>query len=341
MHLQSITYMRAIAILIIVSGHTLWIASPNLSIVDKLVSNLLSSGTILFVFISGFMFHHVYYKEFSYKKFIIKKIRILLIPYIFMSIPFIIYFTMKGSGFYYNIDPELSITISIRYLLTGKAVYAYWYIPFAIILFSLSPLHIKFISLKLKYQLLLTFTLCIISIVIHRPIENLNVIHSLLYFSPVYIIGILVSVHYIKIVRYKYLFPVYLSISVLFLFLISLNDQIGTYHKNLFSLNGLDFQFIHKLFFCLFLITSLNYIENIKINTMNKIASASFAIFFIHPYVILLLLMIKSKLDITLNNNWLVSITIILLTVSLSYLIAKIIKFIFRNSNNTRLIIGH
>jgi peptidoglycan/LPS O-acetylase OafA/YrhL len=59
MFLNSFNYFRAIAILLIVAGHSYEIAGINiynLNFFEKLAVNLISGGTTLFVFISGFLF---------------------------------------------------------------------------------------------------------------------------------------------------------------------------------------------------------------------------------------------------------------------------------------------
>jgi hypothetical protein len=54
----------------IVLGHSIFLAQP---VFPALLENLLRGGTGLFVFISGFFFHRVFYTRFDYVQFVAKK----------------------------------------------------------------------------------------------------------------------------------------------------------------------------------------------------------------------------------------------------------------------------
>jgi len=69
-HLQSLVYFRGIAIVLIVAGHCYSISGWHIGTTgDRFLANLISGSTTLFVFISGFLFHHVFYPKFQYGKF--------------------------------------------------------------------------------------------------------------------------------------------------------------------------------------------------------------------------------------------------------------------------------
>ncbi|AGS39765.1 acyltransferase family protein [Cycloclasticus zancles] len=74
MRLNYFDYFRAIAIIIIVAGHSfsLWVID---TLPEKVLANIITGGTSLFVFISGFFFHHIFYKNFKYQIFILKRFR--------------------------------------------------------------------------------------------------------------------------------------------------------------------------------------------------------------------------------------------------------------------------
>jgi len=86
MYINSINYFRGIAIIIIVAGHCLTLSNFSYnSFFGITILNLTQGGTSLFVFISGFLFHHIFYQYFDFKKFMLKKIKYVLSPYIFLS----------------------------------------------------------------------------------------------------------------------------------------------------------------------------------------------------------------------------------------------------------------
>ena len=88
MFINSINHFRAIAILIIVSGHTYHISDLKFdSFFENVIGNLITGGTINFVFISGFLFYSIFYNRFKYSQFIKSKIKRILLPYFFFINP--------------------------------------------------------------------------------------------------------------------------------------------------------------------------------------------------------------------------------------------------------------
>lgn len=79
------------------------------------------------------------------------------------------------------------------YVITGRTLTAYWYIPMGMMLFALSP----WVMHLLKTQRLMHFALplFVVAMLIHRPESNLNAIQSLFYFLPVYLFGVWSSEH--------------------------------------------------------------------------------------------------------------------------------------------------
>lgn len=154
------------------------------SFYGKVFANLMTGGTTFFVFISGFFFHHVFYQKFQYKQFILKKVSNVLLPYTLLTIAGIVCFV-----FYLGHPPHADtfitnqlnnwhqyIRLGILYWGTGSILDAYWYMPFIMIIFALSPLFIKQIQLPTKVQVgLFLFLLCISSLV-YRPSQNLSYI---------------------------------------------------------------------------------------------------------------------------------------------------------------------
>lgn len=85
--LEAITYMRAIAILLIVAGHSYALAGVQLgSDFDNILSDLIKGATALFVFISGFLFDHVFGDRYSYRRFVLDRAKRLLVPYCVLTI---------------------------------------------------------------------------------------------------------------------------------------------------------------------------------------------------------------------------------------------------------------
>lgn len=132
---KSLDYMtnyRGFAILMIVMVHCLTCFYNRSNVEYPYLYSFLGHSTDLFLFISGFLFEYLLYKKYTYKSFILKKIRRLIIPYIFWALPIsIALFIIKGEDIKY-----LLYTIFTG---LGHGNDAHWYIPFIFTLFALSP----------------------------------------------------------------------------------------------------------------------------------------------------------------------------------------------------------
>tara|TARA_R110000744_G_scaffold375905_1_gene489748 strand:+ start:3786 stop:4874 length:1089 start_codon:yes stop_codon:yes gene_type:complete len=362
MYLKSINNFRGIAIILIVAVHLYIFGFSSEDKISSLIRNTISSGTLLFVFVSGYMFHYIYYKKYNFKSFIIKKIKYVVFPYLFISSIAIIYFIVTSYGYFKPIS-ELNIeefervytqkiflpsdnkfiTI-LKYYLTGQISVVYWYIPFAILLFLCSPFHLYFVRKNTKIQIIIILISFIISAFVHRSVFNLNPLHSLIYYTPIYLLGIFVSInskHILKYLNNKLL--ILILGTIIFSCLQVINGSEGAYTKDIFEYNGIDLQIIQKTFMILFLYIFLErYVINSKI--IDKISETSFAIYFLHPWIIYSLKKIYNFIGINYGsseNNILLYLFTLSLVIIISVGSALSIKFLFSKSKYTRYFIGY
>lgn len=333
MQLQSFVHFRAIAILFIVAGHSFGMINIQPSnLINGTLFNPISGGTSLFVFISGFLFHHVFIKNFNYTKFLKKKTKKILIPYLILgAIP--VYFYASGTkdafGGVFLPDGDgvfnQYIIPTIKYYLSGRFITAYWYIPFIMCIFLTSPLHVLYSKKKTSTQLAIICILSIISILIHRPIANINLIQSLVYFTPVYLIGISTSINR-KIIyeKLKNKEPTLLLIVIFLAFTQATLGHYDSYHKQPLDYSGLDLMFIQKLVLCFFFMIWLHRFENINNRISTVLASTSFAIYFVHPFVLWILN--KSYKQPLATESWLTYIIFVPSLIIFCIITAKTIK---------------
>jgi len=333
MQINSFNHFRAIAILFIIAGHSF---IPVGMVFDNLfevsLNNLIVGGTSLFVFISGFLFHHIFYPKYMYKKFLGNKYYNVFVPYIILGFaPVLLSVLMKKESFNGYYLPNGSGMINeylvptFKYYMSGGFLNAYWYIPFIMITFIISPLHMKYIKIRLSFQLLIIVLLSIISIFLHRPVYNINVAQSVLYFTPVYLIGITASIYKEKI--YEYLNGKELYLLVIAISLAVLQSYLGitsNYHKLAFEYDGIDIMYFQKISLCFFFMIWLNRFEKYNNRAIHILASTSFTAFFIHPFILKFL--DKIELEFIKVDSWIV-FTAFVGTLSLTcILIAKLIK---------------
>ena len=341
--LNSINYFRGIAIILIVLGHCYGLAGWDISTnTEKLFYSLTLNGSVYFVFISGFLYNHIFYPRFEYKKFIQKKMQFVLLPYLLCSLVPVLLTVFIGDGGNFLPDslrgnPFLA---TIWYLITGRINFAYWYIPMIMIVFAISPL-INWIIRSNKI-LLAIFFLLPISLIVHRPIEGINPIHSAIYFLPVYLIGIWSSINNKKIYAYlkdnKKKVAIILLAIALGLIQVFVLHVSGNFHKEFWSITVPDVNLIQKILLCFLFMSILDIYENTDISSMKKTAETSFAIYFIHPFLNITFYQVAHKLNLNYQGNVFTLILATFLVVVISMAIAYSIKAIFKK--NSRYIIG-
>ncbi|MEP2280850.1 acyltransferase [Maribacter sp.] len=344
MYLNSITILRAIAIVLIVASHCdIFSDIKQTNFIHRLLINITAGGTIVFVFISGFLYHHIFYLKSKTHLFFKKRVKRLIIPYFILSIIPIIYKLNNQPNYWTTFIPSEKTGIFYEYLyptllflLSGEHLVAYWYIPFAILLFLCYPLHSVFIKANHKSQIIIMVVTFIISLLVQRPkMISLIFIQSLVYFTPAYLFGIYCSINKVKIYFFfknkEYLF---LTPFLLILIIQTYFEIVGNNSKSFFSYEGIDTILPQKIFLCLFLMIWLHRFEENKNKFVMLLANTSFAIYFLHGYVLRLLYIIKEQLGINEFSKPILSFLISLfLLISISILVAIIFKKIFKNKS--------
>jgi probable poly-beta-1,6-N-acetyl-D-glucosamine export protein len=341
--LSSINYFRGIAIVLIVLGHCYDLSHWDISsVAEKIFYSTTLNGSVYFVFISGFLYYHVFYHKFNFKKFMVKKTKYIVIPYVFFStLPILYEIFANGGGEYLPIELKNNHLLAAAwYLITGRVTYAYWYIPMAILLFAISPIINKII--KSQNVLIVSLFLLPISLIVHRSLDNLNPIHSLVYFLPVYLIGIWSSINHQKIVNYLKSKMRKLILLVMVFDLgavqILLFQEPGNFHKQFWSITVPDINLLQKILLCFLIMSMLNRYENTDFTVIKKTAETSFAIYFIHPLLINAVISVLYRLNIDYEGSFLLLIFATCMVTAVSMAIALGFKTVFKE--NSRYLIG-
>ncbi|WP_331343957.1 acyltransferase [Cellvibrio sp. UBA7661] len=278
--LAEFDYLRGMAIAMIVLGHSIFLAQP---LFPALLENLLRGGTGLFVFISGFFFHRVFYPRFHYTNFLRKKAQSLLIPFAVISL-FALAIRMLG-WWQDGLGIQQNLINAWYTLRNGYVLYPHWYIPFIFLTFLCSPLHALYIRTSLSTQLLVLLIFSLIGLFMHRPQSNSNFLQSLVYYTPYYLLGILFSQYEHKLRRLHWLLLIAGLLIVAFTAIAQtyIWQHIGNYHKAAFSYGGIDFQFIQIFAGCIAMLALCRHIRPWLQQHLCWLAELSFPIFFIHP----------------------------------------------------------
>lgn len=346
MFVNSLNMFRGLVILLVVAGHTFEISNIQFDTFgERLAGNFVNGATTTFVFLSGFLFHHVFYKKFDYAKFIKSKALNVLIPYAILSTIAIIITIISGRHFSEYFAPDENglvegwLTPYVKYFVTGRVLTAYWYVPFIFCTFLISPLHILFIRLPNGVQLVLIVVFYGISALMHRPVSNINLIQNVAYAIGPYFLGIWCSINK-QAIYAKFEGKEWLPFSAFAAILLTQTvlGYSGNFHKPAFEWGGLDLMLLQKAALSLFLMTFLHKFEDRNWWVIDTLAAVSFAIFFIHPWFLRVIDAYEKKVGYN-DENWplyvLATITITFLCAAIALLAKKVL------GKNSRLLIGY
>ena len=294
MYLSHINSLRALAILGIVAGHSAgffsWQENP---FTHNALKDLAANGSVIFVFISGYLFHHLS-TRFQYAQYLLKKTKYVLVPYLLVSIPAIVYGVFwNDAGAVISDLAGTSRTYQIFWFyLHGETQinYPLWFIPVILSYYVAAPVFRMFIRYPTLYWLIPV--LLPISLVAHRPnFPNPDLLHSLLYFLSAYVLGMFSSQFRDKVdlLLEKYLEVLFLIFISHFLTHLFLAGHHGNYHvKHIFSLEKgyIDWLFLQKIALTFLLLGLVKRYDSLLAKATRYIGEASFSIYFLHAYLL-------------------------------------------------------
>ena len=278
--LTNIHIFRAFAIFNVMMVH-LWASgmhSPpfgiQLGMANLCRAIFFGNSTIYFIFISGFLFEYLS-KNFQINKYYEKKIKYVVAPYIVISLVMTITPMIKESLFDGQIFSFIAfLTKYCSNIIYGRASFQFWYIPFIIIVFLISPLLLKVPS---KYDKIIIVLSALLPLIGTRTATKIT-LYQFVYFVPLYILGFYTSKYYLYVDRIKNYKSIFLIISIIVTIIL-----FSIYQHNItagsFSLNESVF-YIQKISLTIYLIFKLKEVD--LNNSFNLIANYSFALFFLH-----------------------------------------------------------
>ncbi|MDF0535036.1 acyltransferase [Shewanella sp. A32] len=276
------TYMRGMAILLIVAGHSVYNSGEGF---PAMLENLVRGGTALFVFISGYFFHRVFYPRFEYRGFMSNKIRNVALPFLWVSLAGLLlliaeWYWLKGHS------PQAILLDCWYTVRNGYVLFPHWYVPFIMAVFAISPVFIAYIRLARSWRTGLLLLLMVTAMLLHRPIGNVNVLQSLVYFTPFYLLGILYSQEEVVVKRLSVPLNVLAWLGLILSLWVQTNidGHVGNYHKDAWVYGGIDWQFVQKFCLCILVLKGCELLTRIgEFPWLERVADMSFAIFFLHP----------------------------------------------------------
>ncbi len=295
--LPYIHYFRGAAILFIVGLHACISLKWGDGILQrKFVLVLFNNGTVLFVFISGYLFYHLSKNRFDYLDYLKKKFFYVILPYLIVSIPALIdkFFIDKvGSHWWMDQGYGQKSVISklVFLLLSGRHMGVLWFIPMITVFYIFAPLILRFAKSQIFNYLapiIIFFGLYTFRFGYYADIGL-----SLEYFFPIYIFGIWIN-------KFKEQFFVQARIIVIVLGLFYLGICVGEFLETIpfddliktrdgyVVYNGyrLNYNKLKMQILCLALLMLFYLLNNKQFTLLKLLGDYSFGIFFVHLYVI-------------------------------------------------------
>ena len=345
--LNQIHYLRGLAIIFIVGFHTFssWKWESG-ELVERFWLSSLYHGTIIFVFISGFLFHHIFIKDFNYKNYLLKKVKFVLLPYLILSIPAIIdelLFSEMApwkNEFYLSLPDVFKVLFLV---LTGKHFGPYWFIPVIFMFFLLAPALVYFDRKGFFYKYIFPL-LFVISLFTFQYGHESNPLYSFLYFLPVYILGMFSCKYYNQLMSFRrFLLPVFVVIILIISFLeisgiVTIGKPTGFYQSFFHSERVINLTKLKFVLLSLVLLFIFDYYKKQNVRFLNLLAIYSFSLYFIHLYIIRIVEFIFMKLDINIYYNFWSFPLYVVFILAVNSIAIYIAKLLLRN--RSRMIIG-
>jgi peptidoglycan/LPS O-acetylase OafA/YrhL len=345
--LNYIHQFRGFAILLIVGVHTLISLPWKGSVYTKnLIFSITNNGTILFVFIAGFLFYYLSHNKFSYQDYLKKKIKYVILPYLIISIPALAdklfvdngdHWWMKG-GFMDRSIPE-----KLLYMLaTGKHSGVLWFIPMIAVFYLFSILFIKWSKTK-SFNYLVPLLL-VLGLWTNQFGYYSNIALSFLHFLPVYLFGMwfaklrepIFQKGRLLLFASLLIYAVFSLLEVLDVISISKLIDLRDHAILILKFNPGK---LKAIVFCVFLMIFFQKYEKKESRILKLTGDYSFGIFFLHLYCINFFQLLFNKHLIPINGlNIFTYLVYFIIVTALCLLAVHIIKLIFKSKS--RLIIG-
>ena len=295
--LDFVTHARGIAIAIIVLGHCFalsWGTYQGEPSELDLLFNMITGGTALFVFISGLIFHHVFYRRFDYGPFMANKAQRVFLPYVIITtflfasmalhdeLPF---GDLPSAGHYINY---------VVLVATGQAGLSLWYIPFIALIFVLSPVFVRFIEARPRTQLGWLAASFLVGLLVNRSPQGTDPVQCVLYFGFYYLLGIYASIHLSAFAQFASRRSVLICCAAAWMALSQIQIEqghLGNYTGGYFEKTGFNYMYPQKVALIVLLFGLLIRFRDAlgasaAGHALERLAAASFPIFFLHNVVI-------------------------------------------------------
>jgi hypothetical protein len=337
--LQYIHNLRGLAILFVVGVHaggfdSDWATHPGMrQVLHSFFDPSEGNGTVLFLFIGGFLFQHLTKNQFDYKKFLEQKFLNVILPYIIISIPLII---LRMNTNYESLSlPEGFQDKPLWYqffhhLITGSHMPPFWFIS-AIVLFYFSAPLLHAMDNRNFYRYGFPFVI-LIALFTYRPEHNANPLLAYVHFIPVYIAGMWASYNKERILTlgWKLLAPLCLLFGILTF--LDLNGNLVAVREMHFEtvlserLLMFNFYMLKALTLTFMLLIIFHKLRERSMPLLEVLGHFSFGVFFVHYILIGLARKLIEVAGFTLDFSLITYLIFFVFALMLSIVTVRLVK---------------
>ena len=327
---------RAIAILFIVAIHCYSVLKPATEPI------ILQRGTLLFMFISGFLFQYLS-RNFDKSIYWRKKFTNIFVPYFVVSLPIILIRVLANDNvqqmhiLFSNFSNESVLTKTVDYYLTGMHLVPFWFIPMICFYYLLGPVFIKLDRDGRVYYLLPVFIG--LSLAVTRSFDLYKIHLAFVHYLSIYLLGMFASRHHRKLLQLTdRVWP-----AVIFTAILAVAAGVVFNQQQIHYLE--QFLYVQKLILCwtiLYILWKLNTRITRKkflLSNMTKLSDMSFGIFFLHYYFLYFINLKMINHEIYLAPNFTNFFLIICADIIFCIIILSIFKQLF--GKKSRYLVGY
>ena len=328
MFLGYIHYFRALAITFIVAGHSIDALIWSNHDVERLIRIFLSNGSVLFVFIAGYLFQHLSNKLRGMRYFS-SKVKNVILPYFLISIPaIIISVTIFEQDRVWPEFYDKSIWEQVVFFyLSGAHLAPLWFIPMICIFYLISPLLLELDKGRLMYVMIPAFI--VVSCVVGRGLPHYSFVH----FLSVYLLGMYFS-------KYKEEINPVISRAPVIAVALGLVIGLAMIEFLLTTATMSYWNYLQKLSMAVFFLgLFIRYNEHLTSKFVSRLADISFGIFFIHSYALTSgKILYERSFGALADGNALLLVAVIGATLILCFYLIEMIRSMF--GKHSRMLVG-
>lgn len=287
--LSYIHNLRGIAILFVVGVHAHNFDKEKSKLFDSVFDPSEGNGTVLFLFIGGFLFQYLTHQYFDYRKYIEQKFKVIILPYLIISIPLIIiriYTDYQSLSLPANFDDRSVTHQIIYYLLTGTHMAPFWFIATIILIYLTAPLlHALDNDKFYKYGFPITLALFFFT---YRPLHNANPFFAYIHFVPAYLSGMFAAYYRERILEHR---RIILILSAIVYFGITIVDvtELVAFSRHLRfqdviydGVIAFNWYALKVFALCFLLLVVMYELRHKQMPLIDMLGNYSFGIFFVH-----------------------------------------------------------